>query len=240
MTIDEAIEMYTSNAEYQRTHGNLQGCLEFRQLAEWLRDYKRLKEQKPTITSTVIKQMRDATPEEQEAITKYIKSISKPTGIEFDIDIDKKVESYGKLLKHPVVKHIMGMDEEQEQLDFVQPHKRIPVTLTVGGDLISRQAAVDTIQHAFDRETLLNSFVRKVAVDALKTMPSVKPQTGHWVKGKCDQCGGHAPFWSMATTYYESEYCPNCGARMVKPQKTKQPEISSYYGLKSYVRERSE
>lgn len=62
---------------------------------------------------------------------KYIKSISKPTGIEFDIDIPKKVESYEKLLKHPVVKHIMGMDEEQEQLDFVQPHKRIPVTLTV-------------------------------------------------------------------------------------------------------------
>ena len=45
--IDEAIEMYTSNAEYERTHGNLQGCLEFRQLAEWLKDYKRLKEQEP-------------------------------------------------------------------------------------------------------------------------------------------------------------------------------------------------
>lgn len=31
-------------------------------------------------------------------------------------------------------------DEEQEQLDFVQPHKKIPVTLTVG-DVISRQVA---------------------------------------------------------------------------------------------------
>jgi hypothetical protein len=48
MTIDEAIERYTSNAEYERTHGNLQGCLEFRQLTEWLKDYKRLKEQEPT------------------------------------------------------------------------------------------------------------------------------------------------------------------------------------------------
>lgn len=45
--IDEAIERYTSNAEYERTHGNLQGCLEFRQLVEWLKDYKRLKEQEP-------------------------------------------------------------------------------------------------------------------------------------------------------------------------------------------------
>ena len=36
MTLNEAIERYTSNAEYERTHGSLQGCLEFRQLVEWL------------------------------------------------------------------------------------------------------------------------------------------------------------------------------------------------------------
>lgn len=45
--IDETIERFTSNAEYERTHGNLQGSLEFKQLAEWLKDYKRLKEQEP-------------------------------------------------------------------------------------------------------------------------------------------------------------------------------------------------
>lgn len=49
MTLDETIERYTNNAEYERTHGNLQGCLEFRQLAEWLRDYKRLKAQEPVL-----------------------------------------------------------------------------------------------------------------------------------------------------------------------------------------------
>lgn len=37
---------------------------------------------------------------------------------------------------------------------------------------------------------------------------------GKWILGKCNRCGEHAPFWSMATTYYESNYCPNCGARM--------------------------
>ena len=47
MTLDETIEIFTSNAEHERTHGNLQGCLEFRQLAEWLKDYKRLLEQDP-------------------------------------------------------------------------------------------------------------------------------------------------------------------------------------------------
>ena len=44
MTIDEAIKQYTNNAEYERTHGNLQGCLDFRQLAEWLKELKALEE----------------------------------------------------------------------------------------------------------------------------------------------------------------------------------------------------
>ena len=59
--------------------------------------------------------MRDATSEERRSVDDYIKSISKPTGVEFD--------------------------EEQEQLDFIQPHNKIPITLTVG-DAISRQAAI--------------------------------------------------------------------------------------------------
>lgn len=45
MTLDESIKRYTDNAEYERTHGNLQGCLEFRQLAEWLTELKQLREQ---------------------------------------------------------------------------------------------------------------------------------------------------------------------------------------------------
>lgn len=45
MTIDEAIKRYVDNAEYERTHGNLQGCLEFKQLAKWLKELKQLREQ---------------------------------------------------------------------------------------------------------------------------------------------------------------------------------------------------
>jgi len=44
MTLEEAIKRYTNNAEYERTHGNLQGCIEFRQLAEWLKELKRYRE----------------------------------------------------------------------------------------------------------------------------------------------------------------------------------------------------
>lgn len=44
MTLDEAIKRYTDNAEYERTHGNLQGCLDFKQLAEWLKELKELRD----------------------------------------------------------------------------------------------------------------------------------------------------------------------------------------------------
>ncbi len=44
MTIEEAITRYKNNAEYERTHGNLQGCLEFRQLVEWLGQLQKIQE----------------------------------------------------------------------------------------------------------------------------------------------------------------------------------------------------
>lgn len=32
--------------------------------------------------------------------------------------------------------------------------------------------------------------------------------------GRCSNCGGHAPFWCMASTYYKSQWCQECGAKM--------------------------
>jgi hypothetical protein len=49
MKIDEAIIRYTDNAEYERTHGNLQGCLNFKQLAEWLKELKAYREAREEI-----------------------------------------------------------------------------------------------------------------------------------------------------------------------------------------------
>ena len=49
----------------------------------------------------------------------------------------------------------------------------------------------------------------------MKHAPTIEERkTGEWIRGKCDQCGAHAPFWPMASTYYESDYCPNCGSEM--------------------------
>lgn len=44
MSIDEVIRRFQSNAEYERTHGSLQGCLEFRQIAEWLEKLQKIEQ----------------------------------------------------------------------------------------------------------------------------------------------------------------------------------------------------
>ena len=43
-------------------------------------------------------------------------------------------------------------------------------------DTISRQAAIDAIENAFDRETILNRFVRKIAISAVRLLPSAQPE----------------------------------------------------------------
>lgn len=52
MTLEEAIKRYTSNSFYEKSDGNLQGYLEFNQLAEWLKELKQLREQTQWIPVT--------------------------------------------------------------------------------------------------------------------------------------------------------------------------------------------
>lgn len=57
---------------------------------------------------------------------------------------------------------------------------------------------------------------------AIKGLPAadvVPVRHGRWDKnGRCTLCGGHAPFWAMASTYYKSPWCHECGARMDKEE----------------------
>lgn len=46
----------------------------------------------------------------------------------------------------------------------------------MNNDLISRKAAIDAIENAFDRETILNRFVRKIAISAVRMLPSAQPE----------------------------------------------------------------
>lgn len=79
----------------------------------------------------------------------------------------------------------------------------------------------------FDKETQDSNAMANLAKEsllvALNNMPTIDAEPvkhGKWILGKCNRCGEHAPFWSMATTYYESNFCPHCGARMDKDDQT--------------------
>jgi rubrerythrin len=66
-------------------------------------------------------------------------------------------------------------------------------------DVIYRQEAIDKMLYSAD-------------IIALRELPSAQPK-GHWIGSycpyTCDQCGHNIGF-------HMENYCPSCGARMVK------------------------
>ncbi len=93
-------------------------------------------------------------------------------------------------------------------------------------DAISRQNAIEAFQIFREYESNRSN---KEWVDRIETvlnqLPPVNPQlkTGHWIPGEkaqieCDQCGYGVMPWN------NTEYCPNCGARMIKPRESEVKE----------------
>ena len=101
MNLDEAIDRYTNNAEYERTHGSLHGCLEFRQLAEWLKDYKRLLEQQPCEDAI----SRQAAIDKIKEIYEWHDNVSKERIIEHFKRLPPVTpqQKYGKWIVHPEI-----------------------------------------------------------------------------------------------------------------------------------------
>lgn len=76
----------------------------------------------------------------------------------------------------------------------------------------------------------------RMAIKALEQEP-----TGHWIiigdrYIKCSECG-HITKTESPDIY---NFCMVCGANMSEIPTSSKPEISSFYGLRSYVRKRSE
>ena len=94
------------------------------------------------------------------------------------------------------------------------------------GDLISRQDAIDAIWDGIN----MDIYTREVK-ETLEELPSVKqePKTGHWITVEMTQGDG----CRYTVTYcsecdedvdYRTDYCPNCGCRMVEPQESEDKE----------------
>lgn len=88
-------------------------------------------------------------------------------------------------------------------------------------DYISREAAISMpwANGQYDHEHANEHFICGLETyrEWLEYVPvaDVRPVVrGKWIDGKCDQCGEHAPYWCMASTYHTTNFCPNCGADM--------------------------
>lgn len=79
-------------------------------------------------------------------------------------------------------------------------------------DLISRQAAIDAMNHISD------SICEQQAIDALCELPSAD-RKGRWIKHgeppwyviECSECGAK---WQMSGSWDANNFCGNCGAKM--------------------------
>ena len=67
---------------------------------------------------------------------------------------------------------------------------------------------IEWIRNAYDIPRDIGTDIAKAIIDGHER------KTGHWIDGKCSECGEHAPYYSMATAYYLSKFCPHCGAEM--------------------------
>jgi hypothetical protein len=79
----------------------------------------------------------------------------------------------------PRAKHWDGHTEADAETRLMSLAPTVPLdkdTNVPSNDCISRQQAIDAVNKALDRETIVYGFVRKVAVDSIKTLPSAQPQ----------------------------------------------------------------
>ena len=82
-------------------------------------------------------------------------------------------------------------------------------------EYIEREAAIKELMNDAPEQV---GYSREDAADCIRYMDSadVAPvRHARWDEnGRCSNCGGHAPFWCMASTYYKSPWCQECGAEM--------------------------
>ena len=114
---------------------------------------------------------------------------------------------------------VTGVCKEAEEM-AIKALKQEP-----SGDLISRQAVIELLFNAYTKTELTSiGYASKeyaeLCVNELMELPSIHPQepkTGHWIKiawkaYRCSEC-------ERISEYY-TDFCPNCGCRMVEPQES--------------------
>lgn len=155
--------------------------------------------------------MRDATPEERESVDKYVKSISKPTGVNFwtleqepSGDLISREETLTAFADY--VGSGMSMDDYDALWNIVT---KMPS--------VNPQEPCDKYIKEIDH---LRKYISKLETQIVEQ----EPKTGHWIEQdvhnchttfECSECGYRHSFmhlYGYPTADYT--YCPNCGAKM--------------------------
>ena len=126
------------------------------------------------------------------------------------------------------------LDDGQEYIQLYDAMETVKRALEQepSGDLISRQAVLDI---DFKRIILTTAKPAETIEQKVKALPPVTPKskTGHWIEKDgfdgdvyydCSECG--ESWTTIEGTPWNNEwnYCPNCGCRMVEPQKSEDKE----------------
>ena len=94
-------------------------------------------------------------------------------------------------------------------------------------EYIEKQKAIDNIEKSFDKETILNRFIRKIAISAVRRMEpaDVRPvRRGRWIvketafedtEARCSECGFTTLINEPGNGLHmlsDLNYCPGCGS----------------------------
>ena len=139
-------------------------------------------------------------------------------------DLRKKLAEY--LWQEPCDEY--GNYRYPSDIELTEPNT---ATSMPCGDAISRQAVLDTLDNmdnVLDEDRTIENY-KELLKECYEVLPSVNPtKTGHWEqygnywedKFKCSECGKEQPkiLNGERIIGHWSDYCPNCGAKMVDEQ----------------------
>ena len=92
----------------------------------------------------------------------------------------------------------------------------------MGREYIEREAALEKVIEVKHHDpelsgVVLHRYIKEIDLKDIPAADVVEVVHAKWDdNGRCTNCGGHAPYYSMASTYYASPYCFECGAKMDK------------------------
>ena len=187
MTLNEAIERYISNAEYERTHGNLQGCLEFKQLADWLKELK-----------------QSNSDEEIESYENEIEDLHNRLDIaEYDKErLREEVTNLETKIKE------LQSNSDEDCISRKAVINRLNLLYRRGSDEVKKALESDSI--GFDIAHLPSIQPKAKVGHWIKTPKAVMGEGYMWF---CDKCE-HQVYQDSSKLYPSEKFCPNCGAKM--------------------------